>query len=163
MLSFENSSSKASSALHFCSHQYGSCPPFKYWDTHFRVPIWGLVGNFSVVKHLKNWLGKLASKSVDIHYTRFWIWEKNRRAYLCVSVIQASFSLYFTYTLNNLIVCSCIGWAERQTIIQTYKLTHTFFGKQTNPVWFKNYETRWDCWMKLPSYFILQTYVQGVT
>ena len=50
--------------------------------------------------HLKSWLGKLVSKSVDGRYARFSTGKETHlqtKAYLYVSHFEALFSLYFLY------------------------------------------------------------------
>ena len=65
-------------------------PTFQTMRYAFPGCPWVLVHCFSVVEHLKSWLGKLASKSVDGCYAWLSIGKETHlrdRAYLCVSLI----------------------------------------------------------------------------
>ena len=94
-------------------------------------------------------LGKLASKSVDSRYVRFSIGKEaclERRAYLCVSVIYALFSLY----------CLCTGcfqasskglltWVrkDKQIYIHTYMHTDTHTHIHTHTLFVKQFQETW--------------------
>ena len=142
ILFFLNSSSKASGLLFIFVHVSTGHAHFPNDEIYtFLGCPWGLVHCFSLVKCLKSLLGKLASKSVDGRYTLFSIGKETHlrgRAYLCVIVKQALFSLYYLYT--GCFQASSKGllmWVRKDK--QMYIHTHTFCKNNfRKPGWFKN-------------------------